>query len=488
MKKNLFLLLILISMTTMFSCSSDDSDGNGSQQLKIEDIVGEWVYDHPEEGVWEKQKFMSSGVFYYSNTSLGGWKFSNDTKDGRYSIENDNRITMNVVLGGVSTKLMLKVLEITDYAYTAEYTNGNASVGVFTYAKQVGTITLKPGEISNPDYSQTVKANIKYYNSHDENIVKVNSVDGTIIAISAGHTYIDIVTDQGTAVYEVIVFDSENMFDDYSFAFGKTIQEIVDLKGNDYLYRDDKNGLVYYSNDYLTDTIKYITGVYDKSHVEIVQLYLNDKISKSKIKQYLDSKYELLSSGENKFSYVTDTKVDNNPIAAIYDTDSSVLSFAQILPTDRWTDFSYLFGQTKTFVKAEMNEWNYTFNFSDYSYSKGGSDYYTLNDSKDAYLVGFVFNSEGKMCEYWVYLNEDFWNNVNDILAWLKSKYVLNDKESSSTQMVFYDKLNRMKIVFGVSGFVSYTDSEQTPFTPASASSYNTVGAKVLKSQIKFEH
>ena len=120
MKKKSFLLLILIGITTLFSCSSDESDGNNSRQLKVEDIIGEWVYDHPEEGIWEKQKFMSSGVFYYSNTSLGGWKFSNDSKDGRYSVENDNRITMNVVLGGVTTKLMLKVLEITDYAYTAE--------------------------------------------------------------------------------------------------------------------------------------------------------------------------------------------------------------------------------------------------------------------------------------------------------------------------------------------------------------------------------
>lgn len=476
---------MLIGITTLFSCSSDDTEGNGSRQLNVEDIVGEWVYDHPEEGIWEKQKFMSSGVFYYSNTSLGGWKFSNDTKDGRYSVEGDNRVTMNVVLGGVTTKLMLKVLEITDYAYTAEYTNGNASVGVFTYAKQIGSITVKPNETYTPSYSQSVKANIKSYASHDETIAKVNSNDGTITAISAGHTYIDIVTDQGTAVYEVIVFDDENMFEDYSFAFGKTIQEIVDLKGNDYLYRNDKNGLVYYSTDYLTDTVKYITGAYDKTHVEFVQLYLNDNISKSKIKQYLDGKYELLSSTDNKYSYVTDKVVDRNPIAAIYDSNSSIISFGQILPSDRWTDFAGLFGQTKEFVKAEMDEWNYTFSFSDNSYSKDGSDYYNINDSNDAYLVGFVFNSEGKMCEYWVYLNENFWNNVNDILTWLKSKYVLNKQESSNTQMVFYDKLNRMKIVFDASGYVSYTDSEQTPFTPASAS-YNTIGIKAQKHQVKF--
>lgn len=51
--------------------------------------------------------------------------------------------------------------------------------------------------------------------------------------------------------------------------------------------------------------------------------------------------------------------------------------------------------------------------------------------------------------------------------------------------MVFYDKLNRMKIVFDASGFVSYTDSEQSPFTPAS-SSYNAIGVKAKKFQVKF--
>ena len=85
MKKKSFLLLILIGITTLFSCSSDESDGNNSRQLKVEDIIGEWVYDHPEEGIWEKQKFMSSGVFYYSNTSLGGWKFSNDPQIRNYA-------------------------------------------------------------------------------------------------------------------------------------------------------------------------------------------------------------------------------------------------------------------------------------------------------------------------------------------------------------------------------------------------------------------
>ncbi|NPD91716.1 hypothetical protein [Xylanibacter muris] len=481
--KIIIVMLSLLCMTTFSACDSD-SDPT-PQQLGINKIIGEWVYDHPEEGIWEKQKFMPSGVFYYSNTSLGGWKFSNDTKDGRYSIENDNRISMNVVMGGVSMRLMLKVIAITDYAYTAEYTNGGTSVGTFTYARQMGSVNLKPGESCLPEYSQFIKTNIKGYGSHNEKVVKVENTDGTITAIAAGHTYIDIITDQGTAVYEVTVFDHENMFEDYSFAFGKTIPEIVSLKGGNYLWRDDKNGLVYYSDDYLTDTVKYITGIYDKTHVEFILLSLNDNVSQTNIKKFLDNKYEHLSSDNGIHSYVTDQKINGNPIGALYNTKASTISFVQILPTDRWTDFSYLFGQTDNTVNKEMTEWKYEYLFSDYSYSKDGSDYYNINDSKDAVMVGFVFNSKKKMCEYWVYLDENFMSSAKDILTWLKSKYILNSSESNNSQYVFYDKSNRLKVVFSATGYVSYTDKSQTPFTPAdSKSSYITpsqIKAKALE-------
>lgn len=480
MKNIIYYALSIFCLASIVSCDSD-SDAE-SRPVTIEQLLGEWIYDHPEEGIWEKQKFMSSGVFYYSNTNLGGWKFSNDTKDGRYSIEGDNRVSMNVVIGGVSTRLMLTIREITDYSYTAEYTNGEAKVGVFTYAKQLGSVQIKPGESQTPDYSQTVKTNIKGYSSHNEEVAEVDARNGTITAVAAGHTYVDVITDYGTAVYEVIVFDHDNMFEDYSFAFGKTIPEIVDMKGDDYLYRDDKNGLVYYSDDFLTDTVTYITGAYDNTHVEFVQLHLNDNVSQTNIKKFLDGKFEPLSSGDGVYNYVTDMTVGGNPLAAIYSTKESTLVFAPVRPSDLWNDFNYLFGQSDATVNSEMKEWQYTYLFSDYGYSKDGSDYYYIPNNEYAETVGFVFNSEKKMCEYWVYLKEDFMSHAKDILNWLQSKYIKNAAESTNSQYVFYDKTKRMRVVFDASGYVSYTDTEQTPFTPATSS---TEAFKRIKARVK---
>lgn len=478
MKKLFYYLLV-----SMFLFTSCHDEQNELFKLQINQLEGEWVYDHPEENVWEVQKFMSSGIFYYSNKVTGNWKFHNSNNDGRYWIEEGNRVTCQYFINGVSTQLKMTVLEITPYEYTAECNDG-AALGTFTYARLLSTIELKPEETKSPDYRSLVKSHIQKFRSHNAEIASVDD-KGNITAKKKGHTYIDVITDQGTAVVEVIVFDRDNMFGDYSDAFGKTIPEVVEIYGDDYSYRDDTNGLAYYLDDYLADELLFITGAYDKSHVEFVQLVLNDNIAKTIIISYLNNKYQSLSQADGVYNYVTDLTVNNNPIAIIYNSNESTLSYLEIKPADRWTDFSYLFGQTDNVVNSEMKELGYPYLLSDYGYSKDGSDYYNITDSKDACMVGFVFNSEVKMCEYWVYLFDDYMNYANDILTWLKSKYNLSANESTNRQYIFYDKSNRMRIVFDASGYVSYTDSQQTPFTPASKSISALSKIKTIESASK---
>ena len=457
---------ILYLVACMLLITSCQEDGEELFRLQLDQLEGEWVYDAPQEGVWEVQKFMPSGVFYYSNKSIGSWKFQNSMNDGRYWIEEGNRVTWQYFLNEVPTQIKFTVFDINSYSYTGEYNDG-AILGKFTYAKLLSRLELKPGETKKPDYASFVKANINGYSTHNSKIVTVDD-SGNITAVSLGHTYIDIVTDNGTAVIEIIVFDRDNMFGDYSFAFGKTIPEIIEKVGDDYVYREDNNGLTYYLDDYLADELYFITGLYDKIHVEYVYLKLNDNISKSVIISHLNEKYTYLSDADGIYNYVTNQFVNDNPIAIIYDSNQSKLSYVVLKPDDCWVDFSYLFGQTDNIVNKEMVEFGYTYLFSDYSYSKDGSDYYSIKDSKQASMVGFVFNGEKKMCEYWIYLYDDYMDYANDIIAWLKSKYVLSTTETTNRQYVFYDKLNRMRIVFDASGYVSYTDSEQVPFTPAS--------------------
>lgn len=460
MKKFIFIALGLLCLS---ACTHD----NETTVLEIDQMVGEWVYDHPEEGIWETQKFLSSGVFYFSNKVTGGsWKFSNDRNAGRYWIDGDNRVTCQLSLGGMSWELKMEMMEISEYSYTAEFNDG-ASLGVFTYSKLLSSKRIRPGERFTPEFSEAEKSEITGFRSHNSSVAEVDSDNGIVTGVNAGHTYIDVETKRGTAVVEVTVFDPDNMFKDYSFAFGKTVSEIVSLKGDNYSFRDDEIGVVYVTDDFVTDTVKYITGMYDKAHIEFIRLSLNDNVSSDAIDKHLSNKYELISSKDGCTSYVTDKTFESKPVCVVYDSKSSMLSYVLLRPSDRWTDFKYLFGLDKNAVKSEMQHYGYPYLFSDGSYSKDGSYYYQINDSEDAVMVGFVFNPEGFVCEYWIYLSENFMTNASAILSWLKSDYMLSSTESSNRQYVFYDKEKRLRVVFDASGYVSYTDSEQKPFTPA---------------------
>lgn len=477
MKQVIWLMLSCV----LFVACKDEKDE--PTKVQIDQLVGQWVYDHPEDGVWETQKFLPSGIFYYWNKVSGGWKFQNTANDGRFWIEDNDRVTCQYSLNGISTQIKMTIKSISDYAYTAEYNDG-ATLGIFTYARLLDILQLKPGESATPNYNILVKPSIQGFKSHNTNIALVNPASGEITGVKSGHTYVDVITDQGTAVIEVIVFDAGNMFDDYSYAFGKTIPEIVELLGEQYDYRDDNNGLIYLSDDYLIDEIRFITGAYDNTHVEYIQLGLNNNVSSNTIITHLSEKNIAFSDSDGIYNYLTGQSVEGYPVAIVYDSNKATLTYMVVLPADRWTDFSYLFGRSEIEVGKEMSEWGYPYLFTDYSYSKDGSSYYTINDSEDASLVGFVFNEEKKMCEYWVYLYDDFMENVSDIISWLKSKYALSNSESTNSQYVLYDKTKRMRIVFDASGYVSYTDTEQRSFTPATFS-YSAIPLKSRTLQTK---
>lgn len=448
MKKLFFLLVCTLCI---WSCSDDEEDNS----LPVLDkIVGEWVYDHvDDQGVWETQKFMSSGVFYYSNTVTGGWKISNDTKDGRYWIEDGNRVTCSCSMDGVSVTFKMKILDITDYSYTAEYNDG-ATLGTFTYARLIDKLRIKPGQKVTPDYGQLVHTTILGYKSHKTNVATVDPSSGEITAVASGHTYIDVVTDQGTAVIEVISFDEDNMFEDYSFALTKTIPEIIEHEGNDYKYRDDEMALVYVSDHFLVDTVTYMTGINDKTHVEYVQLKLNDNISPTKIKKHLAEKNAVIQVTETTSSYVTDRKVGRLPVALLYDETQSALNFFLLRPSDLWTDYVSLLRLTPVEVKNKYGEPYYE--NSGTMYFEEENDYIDLV----AFSISPVTNTVYAVNAF-LKVTADYQSALN----YLGNKYYYYEKGSDPTDnyFAFTDKEtlgeSEVGITFhGLDGCITYID------------------------------
>ena len=115
---------------------------------------------------------------------------------------------------------------------------------------------------------------------------------------------------------------------------------------------------------------------------------------------------------------------------------------------DLWTDFTPLFGNDKNQIKTAMDKYGYQFFMSDDSYSKDGSDHYVITQNNYAERVGFVFNPDKQVSEFWVYLNKKA--KPIDIIYYLEAKYINNEAESSKNNLVFYNKDKSVKIVLSI--------------------------------------
>lgn len=466
MKKLLFALMCVLSFV---SCSDSSSSSEQSPDTTpvTDRIVGEWVYDRPSEGVWETMKFTSSGIFYYSNVDAA-WKISNTKNDGRYYV-NGNDVKGTYFLNGTAQELDITIKKISDYALTALFNNIGLS---FTYARLIDTKHMKPEETYTPNYSVLVRSEIIGYSSHNPKVASVDATTGKITAVSSGHTYIDVVTQDGTAVVEIISFDEDKMFDDFDYPsmLKKSVPEVVDEIGPNYIYKDNHNGVIYLSDSYVVDTVKYYTGVTDDTHVEYISLCLNSNVTSNKVLTYLKKKYEMFYDKNGLYGFSTDRMVESQMMMVIFDENTWQVSFGLMEPESKWDDFSSLFGKTDVIVYNEMKTLGYNYLFTDNSYSNDGSDYYSINNNSYISMVGFVFNPKKVMCEYWVYLNSDV--DYREIYNELNANYTLNTNESSNSKYVFYDKSKRLKIQFMADGAISYTDTTQDPFVAPKAEAW----------------
>lgn len=169
-------------------------------------IVGKWIWD---SSYWEEINFLGNGKIYYSNIDVERGIY-NENASGEYTIDaSTNRITLKVLpTGGLQMTVIMAVTAINKFCFTAKFylTNGQ-NTGTFTYARQMDSLELRCGENRHPDYQRIAgnETTIISFKTHDSAIVEVNTETGALLAKKSGKTYVDIVTDDGTAVIEVVV-------------------------------------------------------------------------------------------------------------------------------------------------------------------------------------------------------------------------------------------------------------------------------------------
>ena len=311
-------LILFISVFGLVACNPDpDPEDDG---LKADLLVGEWVYNNPEEGTWEKQKFLSNGVFYFSNRVIGEYNFSNKMVDGEYNIFDKDQVELSYAINDVPFFITMKVFEISDYSYTAEYNDGS-SLGVFTYAKLLNSYEMQHGESLKPNYTDYVKVNISAYRSQDEEIATVDKQTGEITAVSAGRTYIDVVTDEGTAVVEILV---DANWTALTQNMGKDRDGVVAEYGLPF-YEDASNIYYMYDNDPTTLILAFSLSK-STNKVYAISVFLQEGV-------YFNSIFNLLS--EEFYYYEKGSKPEEYYFAF---TNKETLSESNIGITLNWIE------------------------------------------------------------------------------------------------------------------------------------------------------
>lgn len=454
-------LAVMALVFGMSSCSEESCDHvtGGSGELSTA-IVGNW-YDEAEN---EEIRFSESGKFYdrYANYSRcgeteGTWEFNSKT----------NKLTYSFPFTGGMNYIDWTVKDLTESSFTLS----SSKNGMHKVEKIVEEYTLNVGE--------TVE--IKHggggswrYLSQNERIASVNPRTGVIKAEGEkGITYIKVLNmrmnndGSRTSLWvKVTVGDNcADMWYDYVGLIGldyasvtKTLSSLgTPVPGTDgysFAYGHTKHGVA-------ESTLVYLCPE-DKLTDEI-QLVLKESVPELAVLSYMNSHYYKMKEDDSYVYFSSSSDPETSKAIVAYSKQQRRIVFRETQHyyekahvKELWEDFVPLFGANQAAVKKAMGEYGYKLLMSDASYSKDGSDYYTISGNKYITMVGFVFNPDKQVSEFWLYM--DTTSDANEVYKYLLAKYKEEKTESSKTSLVFYNDDKTMKVVFDLkNGTLTYT-------------------------------
>lgn len=332
-------------------------------------ILGKWIWDG---SYWESINFMENGKVYYSNLDAARGIY-NDNASGEYTIDTStNRLTLKVLpTGGTQMTVIMSMTAISKYSFTAKFylTNGQTT-GTFTYSKQLGSIELKGGESKLPEYETILESGTKItkFQSHNASIASVNSETGEVTAKMGGRTYIDIVTEDGTAVVEVVVksftaYDYENYIGVNKQTVLNTFEYDYTSDGNDIIYNyrkgsvAEEEGVVKDANwDQILFRFDSSTGL-----VKAISLLAKKDVwfTMEEMTQYLSQHFYVYEKGtEDDFkAFMNAETLEDATVGITWDTTNGILTYVEIPHQSETSvlDYGGYLGKTRDEVKALMN-------------------------------------------------------------------------------------------------------------------------------------
>lgn len=456
-------LAVMALIFGMSSCSEESCDHvtGGSDELSTA-IVGNWY----EEAENEEIRFSESGKLYdrYANYSHcgeteGTWEY--DSKN--------NKLTYTFPFMGEMKFIDWTVKDLKENSFTLS----SSKNGMHKVEKIVEEYTLNVGEtveIKCGGFGTWI------YGSKNERIASVNPRTGVIKAEGEkGITYIKVsnlaTTNLGkvseTSVWvKVTVGDNcADLWHDYVGLIGldyASVTKALSSLGTPVAGTDGYS----YAYGHTVHDVADSTNVFlcpEDNLTNEIQLVLKESVPESAVLSYMNSHYYKMTGNDSYVYFSSSSDPETSKAIVVYNKKQRRIVFCETQHfyekahvKELWEDFVPLFGANQAAVKKAMGEYGYKLLMSDASYSKDGSDYYTISGNKYITMVGFVFNPDKQVSEFWLYM--DTTSDANDVYKYLLAKYKEEKTESSKTSLVFYNDDKTMKVVFDLkNGTLTYT-------------------------------
>lgn len=451
MKKILSFFIASAIAFSFSSCGEEECDHGVYADFSGE-LVGTWY----EEAENEEISYSATGTFYD--------KFSNLLRcaetNGRYELDMENKkLTEYYTFMGQNDVSDFKLYELSPFSFTmfSKY------VGEHKYERVVTILNLKVGESQSITIPAEYSCSPYSYQSTNSCIASVSS-DGTVKAEGEkGTAYIKMETSYGTVWARVVVeANFADLWFPYSNIIGMSYKEMSDslkVLGEPYSGEDGYSfGYRMLFHDVVDQTNVFLDSQKDK--VTEIQLEIKKSVPEASIISYMSSRYFKFAENSDYIFYTTCKDKEKSVAMVAYDKkqkkvifiDAEVFFYPQL-----WNDFTPLFGTGKAAIENAMDSYGYPFLMSDFGYSDNGSDYYKIQDNNNADMVGFVYNPDNLVSEYWIYMKAHI--DYQTVFDYLVHQYIIEDSEETDYSFVFYNSNKSLRVVLDIkNGAVVYTD------------------------------
>ncbi len=312
---------------------------NGYAALKVEvapvpktfaeQVIGTWIYDKPSEKEWQATTFVADGFIDvkwanpYSYNTI-------ETANGYYTLS-DNDCSFSVTTPYNTTfNLKWQTAEINDFIWTYQASSDNQSVGKYTGHRLLGTVSLKPGEKSTPEYaSLTFGYDIVGYSSNSTTIANVNAETGEITAVDYGRTYINVNTAKGAGYFEVNVEKPVIPYD-FPKCVGVNITKVKEVLGANPDY--STSTMIAYFNP--ASSIEMIGVSFDETTglSKGVTITYNSTVNTSAVTAELDKTYIPFTSQttDTYKAYMDTDKRDTATLGVTWDISKLTLTYVNL--------------------------------------------------------------------------------------------------------------------------------------------------------------